>query len=226
MAAPLAPVHGPIEARIRILVQEVFDPNDLQAAGLTPPLKARSAAFILLAHAEIEFAIEAACKQVSVLLRRASIPAISLLAWGFLHVKNRTASPKVSTKSTPLSDLATAYDAVLESNHGIKDTHLANLLVPIGVDMGSLTTEVQVLKGFGERRGDLAHRPLSFWQTTDLPSTHVNSAFQAGHAADEIVLAIGAKHALVVPLPRDLGWFRGWIAGAVRRLLDLIESRG
>src|SRR5882762_8615139 len=149
MAAPLAPARGPLEARIRSLIGEIFVPADLQAALLTDPLKARSGAFIVLAAAEIEFGLESACKRVAVLLRRASSPALSLVAWGFFHVKSRGASPKLSMRTTPVGELATAYETLLEANHGIKEKHLVNLLIPIGVDMGPLKTDILVLEDFG-----------------------------------------------------------------------------
>lgn len=223
MTAP-PPLPGPVEARILGLVHEVFDAGDLQAAALTPLLKGRSAAFILLAHAEIEYALEVACHRVSGLLRKSSDPAVTMLAWGFLLAKSGGEAPKLSPKSTPVADLATAYDAMLDANHGIKEKNLQNLLVPIAVDMGLLKTEMLVLDGFGARRGDLAHKPLSAWSTPDLPSAHVGSAVQAGHAADQVILAIDSKHAAVSPgrgRPRKA--LRKRVAGGLRRIADLLD---
>src|SRR2546422_9499032 len=113
MTAP-PPPPGPVEARILGLVHEVFDTGDLQAAALTPLLKGRSAAFILLAHAEIEYALEVACHKVSGLLRKSSDPAVTMLAWGFLLAKSGGETPKLFSKSTPVTILATADHALVD----------------------------------------------------------------------------------------------------------------
>src|SRR2546422_11217440 len=107
MTAP-PPPPGPVEARILGLVHEVFDTGDLQAAALTPLLKGRSAAFILLAHAEIEYALEVACHKVSGLLRKSSDPAVTMLAWGLLLANSGAGTPQTPPLDHPVHRLSTA----------------------------------------------------------------------------------------------------------------------
>src|SRR2546422_1658850 len=117
MTAP-PPPPGPVEARILGLVHEVFDTGDLQVAALTPLLKGRSAAFILLAHAEIEYALEVACHKVSGLLRKSSDPAVTMLAWGFLLAKSGGGTPQLPPESTPAAEVATARPRNLRPHKG------------------------------------------------------------------------------------------------------------
>lgn len=226
MTSPHGPAPGPIETRMQTLVGEVFDGADVQAATLTPLLKGRTAAFILLAHAEIEYALEQACFRISGLVRNCTDPATAMLAWGFMAVKSGSESPKTPLKNNPLADLATAYESLVGANHGVKEKNLQSLLVPIGVEIEPLKTDVFALDDFGRRRGDLAHRPLSSWSTTDLPSTHVESAVQAARAADRVVSAIASKHSAILPsLRRPKRRFGQWVATLLRQFADRLEQR-
>ena len=192
-----APIGGSVEVRIRDLVNEVFDAGDLAAAVLTPVLKARSAAFLVLAHAEIEYALEQECYRTAGLLRGAAEPATAMLAWGFTSLKAEGNITK--TRKKPLDDLVDVYEHVVNKNNGIKARNLETLLWPLGVDLDSVKTDVLTLDAFGARRGDLAHQPLSNWRTTDLPSVHTRSAIQAGRSTDQLILAIKTGHSRVAP---------------------------
>src|SRR5688572_21729425 len=196
--ATTAPIGGPVELRIRGLVHEIFDPADLAAATLTPILKARSAAFLVLAHAEIEHALEQECLRTAGLLQVASEPATALLAWGFTSLKPDGSVAKLR-KKIPLEQLVDIYKNVVTSNHGIRTHNLEALLVPLGVDLSSVKTDMLTLDEFGGRRGDRAHQPLSNWSTTDLPSVHVRSGNQAGRSADQLILAVRAGHSSIAP---------------------------
>jgi hypothetical protein len=118
------------------------------------------------------------------------------MMWGFISVKeNRRVN--LHKKILPQNELVEIYSNVVETNHGIKEYNLRSLLVPIGVDVMASSTDIQALNSFGESRGYLAHKPLSEWQTKDLPSAHVTGATQAAYAADQIVNAIIAQHSLI-----------------------------
>jgi hypothetical protein len=226
MALPLRPRAGPVESSVQALAFDVFDPADLNAATITQSLKARSAAFIVLAHAEIEYGIEAACYSISGQLSTASEPAMAMLAWGMLQVRGTLDVARLASKrKTPLSVVADNYNVVVNANHGIKENNLYSLLLPLGVNVTALKTDVLTLDAFGSRRGDLAHKPLSMWRTTDLPSNHVTSGVQAARSADLIVEAISLRHSAISPgAPRvRRGWRRG-SAQFLYRLADILHG--
>ena len=195
--ASIAP--GAAEQRIRDLVYEIFEPTDIGAAVITPILKARSASFLVLAHAEIEYALELECLTTAGLLKTSSDPTLAMIAWGFAMVKDDGSVSKSKKKRIPLETLIDSYQHIVNTNNGIKENNLEALLLPIGVDLQPLNTDIATLNSFGARRGDLAHQPLINWKTTDLPSVHVSSGIQAGRSVDQIILAIRSGHASVVP---------------------------
>lgn len=189
---------GPIETRIIDLSKELFEPADLTAWALTPALKARSASFIVLAHAEIEYAIETECRRTANLLLNASVPTTAILAWGMFALSAESVSKKkLSMPSLRL--IVERYDKLVSANHGIKEANLEALLHPLGVQLSTATADVAVLEAFGKRRGDIAHQPVSNWLTTDLPSSHVASGIQAGLSADQIVQLIQNGHSQITP---------------------------
>lgn len=221
--ATTAPIGGPIEHRIRNLANEVFDPADMAAAALTPVLKARSAAFLVLAHAEIEHALEQECLRTAGLLRVASEPVTAILAWGFTSLRPDRSVMKPK-KKIPLDELVDLYVQVVNSNHGIRTHNLDALLVPLGVDLKSVKTDILALDEFGGRRGDLAHQPLSNWTTPDLPSVHVGSGVQAGRSADELITAIRAGHSRIIPAGVRRLHPRRKVARALRRIAATLDS--
>jgi hypothetical protein len=174
----------------------LFDSGDLAATGPTVTGRVRTAAFIVLAHAEIEFAIEQECKDVAEMLENAAEPGTAMLAWGFISVREDGA---MKHGKEPLKNLAGIYKGLLEHNNGIKKEHLESMLTPIGVGLASLSLDVTVLDEFGKYRGPLAHQPVSRWTTTDLPSTVKNKGVQAGQATDRIIQAIRSTHSSIRP---------------------------
>lgn len=191
-----APPMGPVEMRVRSLADEIFDPADLTATLFTPILRARSASFIMLAHAEIEYAIEGECLRTANLLKNAADPATAMIAWGFMRVRDKSKPPK----QAPLVQLAETYETLVQDgNHGIRENNLKTLLLPIGVDFAANRTDIQALHEFGGRRGLLAHNPLNLWPTTDLPTVHINSGTQAARSADQIISVIQTSHTTIHP---------------------------
>lgn len=150
--ASTVPISGPVELRIRDLVNEIFEPSDLSAAALTPILKARSAAFLVLAHAEIEYALEQECHRTAGLLRVAAEPATAMLAWGFTSLKPDGNVTKLK-KKPPLEELVEIYQQIVQSNHGIRTHNLGLLLVPLGVDLNSAKMDMLALDEFGGAAG-------------------------------------------------------------------------
>ena len=222
-------VSGPIETKVRNLGADIFDPTDLVASSINSTLKARSAAFIILAHAEIEFAIEEECKQTANLLKNAIEPSLAMLAWGLTSTKG---PPTYLGKKdlTPIETIVEYYEKnVITPNHGIKEHNLHLLLGPLGVDLKALSTDISVLDTFGGRRGALAHKSIASWTTNDLPSAHITTVEQAGRSADQLITAIRAGHSRIPPAPSKslfkLGKMRNYIALNLRHLASKVEVR-
>lgn len=199
--ATVLPVSGNVEARIRSLVTEIFEPTDFSAITLTPPLKTKSAAFLVLAHTEIEYAIEQECLIIAGMLSGAVEPVTAMLAWGFVSLKADGTIGKAKENKHPLVALTDLYKHVVNSNNGIKTKDIEALLIPLGIDLRTLNTDISALHTFGSRRGDLAHQPVSKWTTPDLPSVHINDGIQAGRSADQIIIAIRKGHSKIVHAP-------------------------
>ncbi|HCA57145.1 MAG TPA: hypothetical protein DEP46_04070 [Blastocatellia bacterium] len=195
-----------VEQRVTDLAGDIFDAADLAAFAMTPKLVARSASFTVLAHAEMEHAIEEACRSTARLLQNATEPASALIIWGIIAIKD--SRENLHKSRLPSADLVSIYEGVLDSNQGIREHNLRSMLIPIGVDLASNRTDILALDEFGNRRGLLAHNPLSHWKTTDLPSVHRNMGIQAARSADQIVAAILNKHSQIDPRPFSSGLIR------------------
>ena len=209
-----------IELNVQGLARDFFEPTDLTASVLTPQLKARAGGFLVLAHAEIESGIEEACYQTSGLIGNYDVPLIAMLAWGVFQGKSKT---RLAMGESNLKQITKKYDKSVVSNNGIKKKDMCELLVPLGVAVTLLSTDLLVLEDFGQKRGDLAHKGLSVWNTKDLPSAHVSRAIQAARSADAVVVAIRSKHSSINAVA-PAGRVRRSIARACRRAAELVEG--
>lgn len=212
-----------VESNIRTLSTEVFDKIDLTSPSPTVHSRTRSAAFIVLAHAEIEFAIEQECLEVAKLLESATEPATAMLAWGFASI--RTDGKIQNSKSLfPIDELVEIYRGVIKSNHGIKNYHLEALLLPIGIRVPTNDPDIQAIHSLGLQRGPLAHATATLWSTMDAPSTHVTRAIQAGQSADRLIASIKATHSSIRPRPKGKGLkLRARVARLLRRLARKLD---
>ena len=140
-----------------------------------------------------------------------------MLAWGMVL----GTSESVVKKKPALEWIVDQYDHIVKQNHGIKESNIRMLLLPLGVDMNVAKIDVSTLNTFGARRGDLAHQPFGNWTTTDLPSVHRSSGVQAGLAADQIIHLIGTGHSSITPAS---GQFTGPIKRFRRLVAKLMRS--
>ncbi|MDX2262922.1 MAG: hypothetical protein SFU84_14610 [Gemmatimonadales bacterium] len=213
-----------IASDVSALAHSIVDPTALAAHTQSDRLRALSAAVLVLSHAEIETAIESACIATARLLLNSAEPHNAILVWGLMESNSSINVGKLYNKqSSALHKLVDDYEALVERNHGIKEHNLRTLLSPLGVDLAPLSTDVNTLDVFGATRGQLAHKPLSAWGTSALPSKHVNDAIQAGASADLVVQAIIAKHSLLKTPRPPRAFLRRRIAKALRWFGDAIE---
>lgn len=145
----------------------------------------RTRGYRLLAHAEIESFIEEIAKEAAVTKisewkkkRLASDLLICFLA--FYHagwtsepenepINDQNSRPKVRDSVSEAVDMAMRqYNAILESNHGIREPNIKKMILPLGVRKEDLDhTWLIEMDQFGRNRGDLAHNSFKALQPID-----------------------------------------------------------
>jgi len=146
-------------------------------------------AYRVLAHAEIEAyledrSLEAARYAVKAWKDRGEVHKIllSLLAFSGCTMERppTTLSPKKASKTVPEERLklekklelaSNAFSTCIKENHGLKETNLLALLLPIGIDSDDLDPAwLSTMNTFGERRGVAAHTSASSYAVTQTPN--------------------------------------------------------
>jgi hypothetical protein len=166
-----------MEIELRALRQRLL-PQRFSPTGQYPDrIYTRTHAYCVLAHAEFESYVEDRVVE----LVKASVDAwrnysiISKAAACLLTFseKKREEMPKTITPlpknlSARLRDAGDDLRALAGRNHGIRESNLLSLLLPIGIEPDAFTTGVLGSTGwlthvdnFGSARGDTAHRSAS-----------------------------------------------------------------
>jgi hypothetical protein len=131
----------------------------------------RTAAFLVLCHAELEAYLEDRSREIAEASEQAWLvhhkitPAAFALMAFYSSAKLPDAIPKVGDEKHERSDLTrllqTAVErhlAVIGENHGIKTQHLLSLVVPIGMRFRAIPdTAMAELHAYGAKRGSVAH---------------------------------------------------------------------
>jgi hypothetical protein len=145
-------------------------------------------AYRVLAHAEIEAyledrALEAARYAIKIWKDTGEVHKILLSLLAFcghtMELPPTSLSPKKPSKTVPEEklklgkklDLASnAFDHRIRENHGLKETNLLSLLLPIGIDSDDLDSAwLSTMNTFGERRGIAAHTSATSYKATQPP---------------------------------------------------------
>jgi hypothetical protein len=191
---------------VATLADHILDLTDLAATSLDDRLKARCLAVIVLAHAEIEETLEKACEEVVDALETFGPPDFHFLAWGLSSTdstqpKENDYKKQLSAGST-VTYLAQKYRALIKATNGIKRKNMGKLLLPIGIDLIPLKTDIDNLNGFGEKRGEAAHLSPLKAQLVNAPSTVKANVVSAAQSADVVLSAIYAvRQAIIAKTP-------------------------
>lgn len=192
--------------RVMSISQAIFTADDLIATDLDEPRKVRCASVIVVSHAEIEDAVENACRVASQALVDCPPLGFSFLAWGLAGVAGIEDLPK---KNTAVDNFVSRYRVLIENSHGITRKHLEALLIPLGVSLKSLNVDIGTLESFGRLRGAKAHLSPFTAVMQDAPSKIQADAVGAARAAENVIseiLNVGESIRSGVPLP-SRGWF-------------------
>lgn len=169
----------------RHFLPAAFDPLGSYANSIR--VQARTRAFLVLSHAEIEIYLEEWAKDIArtaetlwTTSKRVTTPLAFLLA----TVADRVGIPQTlqgSSKDSPqrLEDAATSlfekYYKQIRDNHGIKEKNVLSLLAPLGVPATALgTTLLPDLDTLGTIRGKHAHGSARSVQSVLDPETEYN----------------------------------------------------
>jgi hypothetical protein len=165
----------PKSARFRVLSRELtrlrkrFLPRKFSAIGFYSPRQIElTYAYRVFAHAEIEAYFEDRVKDTAITAKRnwddtgkASRVLICLLAFYDPKIDNSPTLPRDNINVNIHEKINKAnnfFQAVIRQNHGIKQTNLIKLLVPIGIDADNLDPQwLGTIDTFGEERGLVAH---------------------------------------------------------------------
>lgn len=145
-------------------------------------------AYRVLAHAEIEAYIEDRAWEVVLDAKRTwdrtgkpCRTLISLIAFSgqIMELPPNTLTPSRGNKIVPLEkiklntkiDLAmSCFKRIIDQNHGLKESNLLALLLPIGIDSDDLDPVLlATMNTFGEQRGVVAHSSATSYKTVQPP---------------------------------------------------------
>ena len=159
----------------------------------------RTAAYRVLAHAEIESYLEERAWTIVIDAKTAwdksgknTRTLICLLGFSGLTMDKPpdTLTPQKGSKTVKEEkvkiskkiDLAVeSFQRVISQNHGVKEDHILSLLLPIGIDSDDLDPAwLATMNTFGEKRGLVAHKSATSYMTiqTPDPANELNTVTQ------------------------------------------------
>lgn len=181
-------------ARFRTLTKELnrlkkqFLPKINPIGSYSDRQIALTLAYRVLAHAEIEAYLEDRVWEVVINAKtnwdRTSKPCrtlISLVAFSgqMMDMPPDTLTPTKPSKSIPperiklnkkMDSAINCFKRVIDQNHGVKESNLLALLLPIGIDSDDLDSALlATMNAFGEQRGVVAHSSAISYKTIQPP---------------------------------------------------------
>jgi hypothetical protein len=144
---------------------------------------ALTTAYRMLAHAEIEYYLEARAWGVVLNAKKAwdevgkpSRILIALLAFSGQLMEtpptsltplkaNKVVNPDKIKLDNKLVLAVNCFKRVIEQNHGLKESNILSLFLPIGIDSNDLDSVfLATMNTFGEQRGLVAHSSATFYR--------------------------------------------------------------
>ncbi|MFM6199592.1 MAG: HEPN domain-containing protein [Dolichospermum sp.] len=158
----------------------------------------RTAAYRVLAHAEIESYLEERAWEVVQNAKtlwtkgKTTRSLICLLGFSGLTMDKPpdTLTPQKGSKtvkeekikiSKKIALAVESFKRVISQNHGVKEDHILSLLLPIGIDSDDLDPAwLATMNTFGEKRGLVAHKSATSYMTIQTldPANELNTVTQ------------------------------------------------
>ena len=181
-------------ARFRTLTKELnrlkkqFIPKINPTGLYSESQLSKTAAYRVLAHAEIESYLEERAWEVVQNAKtlwdksgKTTRTLICLLGFSGLTMDELpdTLTPKKGSKtvkeekikiSKKINLALESFKRVISQNHGVKEDHILSLLLPIGIDSDDLDPAwLAIMNTFGEKRGLVAHTSATSYMTIQTP---------------------------------------------------------
>ncbi|HEY9796208.1 MAG TPA: HEPN domain-containing protein [Leptolyngbyaceae cyanobacterium] len=172
---------------------------------------ARTLAYRVLAHAEIEAYLEDRVREVAIDAKndwdntgKTRRTLICLLAFSgqMMDTPPNTLTPTNSSQdawekklkiSKKLDSAISCFNRVIKQNHGVKEANILALLLPIGIDSDDLDSAwLATMNTFGEQRGLVAHSSATSYRTVQPPdpATELSTVLQIAQGllqVDELI---------------------------------------
>jgi hypothetical protein len=183
-------------------LKDEFLPEISPTGSYSESQLSRTAAYRVLAHAEIEYYLEERAWEVVQNAKtlwdksgKNTRTLICLLGFSGLTMDKPpdTLTPQKGSKTVKEEkikiskkiDLAVeSFKRVISQNHGVKEDHILSLLLPIGIDSDDLDPAwLADMNTFGEKRGLVAHTSATSYMTiqTPDPANELNTVTQITH---------------------------------------------
>lgn len=180
-------------------LKDEFLPEISPTSSYSESQLSRTAAYRVLAHAEIESYLEERAWTVVIDAKRAwdttgktTRTLICLLGFSDLTMDkppdtlNRTrGNPDDHDKRLKISKKialsVNSFRKVIDNNHGVKEKNILALLLPIGIDTDDLDPAwLATMNTFGQKRGLVAHKSATSYMTiqTPDPANELNTVTQ------------------------------------------------
>ena len=180
-------------------LKDEFLPEISPTSSYSESQLSRTAAYRVLAHAEIESYLEERAWTVVIDAKRAwdttgktTRTLICLLGFSDLTMDkppdtlNRTrGNPDDHDKRLKISKKialsVNSFRNVIDNNHGVKEKNILALLLPIGIDTDDLDPAwLATMNTFGQKRGLVAHKSATSYMTiqTPDPANELNTVTQ------------------------------------------------
>ena len=198
-------------ARFRTLTRELnrlkkqFLPKINPTGLYSESQLSKTAAYRVLAHAEIESYLEERAWEVVQNAKtiwdesgKTTRTLICLLGFSGLTMDEPpdTLTPKKGSKtvkeekikiSKKINLALESFKRVISQNHGVKEDHILSLLLPIGIDSDHLDPAwLATMNTFGEKRGLVAHTSATSYMTTQTPDP-ANELNTVNQITDELL---------------------------------------
>ena len=188
-------------------IKKIFLSIEVKSDGsYTEQERAMASAYGLLAHAEMEYYFETVAREVVQNAYKKwksdKIPSHVLMSLAiFMDIKEQM--PEIVSKGAidkdkeglienRLEKYVSKYIGMLANNHGVRETNLLQMLLPLGIHMSEIDTTFLIsMDSFGRDRGKIAHNSIKT-QTMIDPFTKekdvTNILAEIGKLNDKIIL--------------------------------------
>jgi hypothetical protein len=194
---PKSPIFRQLTKELNRLKKQFLPRKFSEINNYSERQLALTLAYRVFAHAEIESYLEdrvwdtvLAAKKIWDNQGKASRVLLCLIAFSGQEMENPpdTITPLKGNKNVPEDKLKInkkidmaigCFKSVIDQNHGIKETNLLKLLLPIGIDSDDLDQVwLANMNTFGEERGEIAHSSAIKTKQTPNPADELERVKQ------------------------------------------------